>query len=211
MQSGKGSSGKSASGGTCRLAAYELTNLPLRTFTAMNWLDWTIIALAAYAAIKGFSRGFIVELASLVAMVAGVWVAARFADQVTEAIGLGSSNAAIAFLVTFLLVVVAVHFLARFLTTLIDIAQLGLPNKLAGVLFGMVRALFMLSIALNLLMGYSDGEMPAQEAREGSTLYTPVAAFAPLLIPALGETKWVKNAADRVREEAENLFNKEAH
>lgn len=175
----------------------------------MNWLDWTIVAVAAYAAIKGFSRGFIVELASLGAMVAGVWVAARFADRVTGAIAPGISNTAIAFLITFLIVVLAVHFLARFLTTLIDIAQLGLPNKLAGVLFGLVRALFMLSIALNLLAGYTDGAVPAREARESSTLHGPVAAFGPLLIPALGETKWVKNAADRVREEAGNLLDRD--
>lgn len=172
----------------------------------MNWLDWTIIALAAYAAVNGFSRGFIVELASLVALVAGVWVAMHFSDRVVEAIGLGTKNAAIAFLVTFILVVVAVHFLARFLTTLIDIAQLGLPNKLGGVFLGLLRSLFTLSVAFNLLAGYTDGGMPPAEAREGSALYTPLAAFAPLLIPELSGTKWVKNAVERVQQEAEGLL-----
>ncbi len=172
----------------------------------MNWLDWTITALAAYAAIKGFSRGLIVELASLVGIVVGAWVAMHFSDRVTEAIGLGSKNTTIAFLVTFVLVVVAVYFLARFLTTLIDIAQLSLPNKVGGVFLGMVRSLFTLSIAFNLLVGYTDGGMPPAEAREGSALYRPVAAFAPLLIPALEGTKWVKSAVDRVQREAEEVL-----
>jgi hypothetical protein len=70
-------------------------------------------------------------------------------------------------------VLLVIHLLARFLTTLVDIAQLSLPNKLAGVLFGAVRALFTLSVAFNLFMGYSDGAIPPAKAREASTLYSP--------------------------------------
>lgn len=171
----------------------------------MNWIDWTIIALTAFAAVKGFSRGFIVELASLVALVAAIWAGLHLSERVAEATGLGTDNAALAFLVTFLLVLLLIHLLARFLTTLIDIAQLSLPNKLAGVLFGAVRALFTLSVAFNLFMGYSDGALPPAEAREGSTLYPPVAAFAPLLVPALGETKWIKNVLDSARKELDEV------
>lgn len=171
----------------------------------MNWIDWTIIALAAFAAVKGFSRGFIVELASLVALVAAIWAGLHLSERVAEATGLGTENAALAFLVTFLLVLLLIHLLARFLTTLIDIAQLSLPNKLAGVLFGAVRALFTLSVAFNLFMGYSDGALPPAGAREGSTLYPTVQAFAPLLVPALGETKWIKNVVDSARKELDEV------
>lgn len=172
----------------------------------MNWLDWTIIALAAYAAVKGFSRGFVVEVASLVALVVGAWVAMHFSDRVVEAIGLGTKNGAIAFLLTFILVVVAVHFLARFLTTLMDIAQLSFPNKAAGVLFGALRSAFTLSIALNLLAGYSDDTLPPREAREASVLYEPVRAFAPLIVPALSGAKWVKRAVEDVQKGVNDLI-----
>ncbi|MBX2972733.1 MAG: CvpA family protein [Flavobacteriales bacterium] len=171
----------------------------------MNWLDWTIIALVAYAAIKGFSRGLIVELASLVALVAGAWVALHFSDRVVEAIGLGTKNAAIAFLVTFILVVVAVHFLARSLTTLIDIAQLGLPNKVGGLFLGALRSAFVLSIALNLLAGRSGDTLPPKEAREASVLHGPVRAFAPLIVPALNGTKWMERALEEIRQGVDGL------
>jgi membrane protein required for colicin V production len=172
----------------------------------MNWLDWVVVAVLAFAAVKGFSRGFIVELASLVAVVAGAWIAVRFSDRIIAAIGSPTDSTAIAFLVSFILVVVAVHLLARFLTTVVDIAQLGLPNKLAGVLLGALRALFTLSVAFNLLVGHTDGKAPSAEAREGSVLYGPVAAFAPLIVPELGGTKWVKNTLDRMQQEAERVF-----
>jgi len=171
----------------------------------MNWIDWTIIALALFAAVKGFSRGLIVELASLVAFVVAVWAAIHFSERVAAATGLGVDNAALAFLVTFIIVMVAIHLFARFLTTLIDIAQLSLPNKIGGVFFGALRALFTISVLLNLVVGYSEGEMPPEAAREGSTLYTPVRAFAPLFVPALAETKWVKNAMDRAKEELDKV------
>jgi membrane protein required for colicin V production len=165
----------------------------------MNWLDWTMIALVAFAAIKGFSRGLIVELASLVAFVAAVWAGIHLSERVAEATGIGTENAALAFLVTFILVILGVHLLARGLTTLVDIAQLSLPNKVGGILFGGLRSLFMISVALNLMVGYSDATLPPAKARDGATLYAPVRAFAPLLVPALEETKWVKRAVEGVK------------
>lgn len=175
----------------------------------MNWLDWLLIALLLLAAFKGFSRGFIVEVCSLLALVVGIWVAARFSLRFADAVGLGSDRETLAFLLTFLVVLVAVHLLARFLTTLIDIAQLGVPNKLAGTLFGALRSAFTLSILLNLLVGWSEDSIPPQQVRDGSILHTPIRAFAPLVIPALGETKWVKDALDRVKQEAEDLLDAE--
>jgi len=169
----------------------------------MNWLDWLLVSFLAMAAFKGFQRGFIIELASLVALVLGIWAGIHLSERVTEAMGLEVKSAALAFLITFILVLVAVHLLARLLTKLIDLAQLGIPNKLAGILFGVVRSAFMLSIALNLLASYTNGSTPPAEAREGSTLHAPITAFAPLLVPALEETKWVRRVMDAVKEEIE--------
>lgn len=172
-----------------------------RSFHRMNWLDWLIIALLCLGAFKGFSRGFIVEVAALVALVLGIWAGIHFSDRVVEMIGLAPKNAAVAFVITFVVILVAVHLLAKLLTTMIDIAQLGLPNKLAGVLFGALRKLFTLSVVLNLLAGYSAEAQPSIAVREGSTLYAPSRAFAPLIVPVMGETKWVQRAMDVVKDE----------
>ncbi len=167
----------------------------------MNWLDWALFALLAIAAFKGFSRGFIVEVGSLLALVLGIWAGINLSAEVVEAIGLEPKGAAVAFLITFVLVLVAVHLIARFLTTLIDIAQLGMPNKLAGVLFGAIRQAFALSVLLNLVAGFSDETQPNENVRENSITYAPVRAFAPLILPELRGTKWVKRAVDAVKEE----------
>jgi membrane protein required for colicin V production len=178
-----------------------------RKFAAMNWLDWFLAAALAIAAVKGFIRGFIIEVCALLGFVAGVWLAVLFSDRVGEALGLGADRTAIAFVVTLVGVVLLVHLLGKGLTKAVDIAQLGLPNKLAGGLFGALRSAFMLSVLLNLLAGWSDGTMPSRDAREGSGLHDPLRAMAPLVLPALGRTEWVGDAARRLREEVDGLLN----
>lgn len=168
----------------------------------MNWLDIVILLWLGIAAIKGFANGFIRELASLVAWVAGIWAAIHFSDRFAGWMGLDPEQAMLAFLVTFFIVLAGVHLLGRALTTAIDAAQLSLPNKLAGVGFGVVRQAFMLSVLLNLAlaMPYSlTGRV--NQAVEGSVLAGPLRSFAPLLVPALGETKWVRKAIDQAQQE----------
>jgi membrane protein required for colicin V production len=163
----------------------------------MNWLDWLVLLVLALAAFKGFQRGFIVELASLVALVLGIWAAVHVSDRV----------AALAFLVTFIAVLLAVHLLARGLTALVDLAQMGLPNKLVGIFFSVLRSAFSLSVAFNLLVGYSEGTMPPANVREASRFYAPIRAFAPMLVPALGDTKWVRYAVEELKEGVDRITN----
>ncbi len=172
----------------------------------MNWLDWAVVVVFVLAAFKGFQRGFIIELSSLLALLLGIWAGVRLSEQVGQAIGLGEDSKALAFLITFIAVLILVHVLARALTKLIDIAQLGVPNKLAGIGFGVLRSAFALSVMLNLLAGWSDGSMPSEQARENSRLYDPIRGFAPFVIPALGETKWVTKSLRQIRQEAEQLI-----
>lgn len=171
----------------------------------MNWFDLVLLIAFALAAWKGFSHGFIIEAASLLGLVLGIWAGIRFSDRVTDALDLEVKHAAVAFLITFALVLVLVVLLGRLLTKLIDIAQLSVPNKLAGIVFGVARSAFTLSIALNLLLGFSDGAMPSEQVRRGSALAEPVRAFAPLLVPQLEETKWLK----RIKRAAEELIRAE--
>lgn len=172
----------------------------------MNWLDLIILIILALAAWKGFQRGFLIELASLAGLVLGIWAGLRFSDRVVAAMDLEVKHAAAAFLITFVLVLLLVVLLGHLLTKVIDIAQLSLPNKLAGVAFGALRSAFTLSIALNLALGYSEGAFPPVAVREGSSFFTPVRAFAPLVVPQLEETKWLrqlKQAAEELMDETD--------
>jgi membrane protein required for colicin V production len=109
-------------------------------------------------------------------------------------------------LVTFLLVLWGVQLLGRAMTTAVDVALLSLPNKLAGLFFGVVKGAFFLSVLLNLSFGLGPHgfSKPVNHAADHSALAGPLRSFAPLLVPALRETKWMKRAVDRVQEEVED-------
>lgn len=175
----------------------------------MNWLDWLLAVLLGWAAFHGFRRGFIIEVCSLLALVLGIWVAAHYSDHFGAAIGLSPERSAIGFVVTFVAVLLAVSILGRVLTKFIDLALLGVPNKLAGLGFAVLRSAFVISIMLNLLLGWSRGSLPDRAVRDGSSLHAPLRALAPMIIPDLGETKWVMKAMDQLKLEAKALWEAE--
>lgn len=174
----------------------------------MNWIDWAIIALIGFAAIRGFMRGFIIEVCGLLGVVLGIWGAIHFSGRVAQWLGLGTDKETIAFLLTVLLILVLVHLIGRALTKVVDIAQLSLPNKVAGTVFGALRKAFVLSALFNILFA-TNGSVwaPSLQVQEKSVLCGPLRTFAPIIIPALGETKWVKKALDELKTEVEKVTN----
>jgi len=166
----------------------------------MNGLDWALIALLGFAAVRGFFRGFVVEIASLVAVILGIWIAAHYNARVAAWVGLDAQHEVISFISTFLGVLIIVHLLAKLVTKAMDMAMLGLPNKVAGTLFGALRSAFILSVALNILMARVEvSGVVSQQTLDGSKLYRPLRAFAPFIIPALGDSRWVQDAIDEVK------------
>lgn len=152
------------------------------------------------AAVRGFFRGFVVEIASLFALVLGIWAASRYNARVAEWVGMDASHEVVSFLVTFVGVLVAVHLLARMITKVMDLAMLGLPNKVAGGLFGLLRAAFVISVALNILLARTEvSGLVSRETLEASMLYRPLRALAPTVVPALRDTQWLKDALEAVQ------------
>lgn len=166
----------------------------------MNWLDWTLLALLAFAAVRGLMRGFVIELCALLGIVLGLWGAVHGSARVAAWIGLDPDQEVLAFVVTFVLVLLAVNLLGRAITKALELAQLGMANKLAGAFFSLVRAAFVLSVVLNVALA-NEGNLPIPDhgTRKGSVLYAPLRSFAPLLVPALEDTKWMRRGWEALR------------
>ena len=106
----------------------------------MSFIDIVFAVLLGFAVYKGLKNGLFVEVASLLALVAGIYLAIKFSSLV-GAIFTGivpSWNPKYieitAFIITFLLVVIGIHLSAKILTKLADFAFLGWINKIAGVI-----------------------------------------------------------------------------
>lgn len=177
----------------------------------MSWLDIVLLVLLGMAVFRGFQRGLLVESASLVGLVLGIWAGLKFNRAVADWLGFEEHQEALGFIVILLAVLALLHLAARLATKGMDLAGMGLPNKAAGALAGLVRALFVLSAVLNVVLAVDDklpGTMRNTLKNSGMTKY--VRPLAPLVVPELAEGKWLRGGLEDIKQQTEHVL-EEAH
>ncbi len=157
----------------------------------MGFLDIFLGVFLAVGLFKGFRNGFFVELASLVSVLLGIYVAIK-CSYLTKAyleqhVGWNPKTIQVtAFALTFILVIIAVSTLAKAFTSLANFASLGLLNNLLGALFGILRTILVLSILLNLFQKINfDDAFLSEKTKEKSMLYHPIEAISKSIYPAI--------------------------
>jgi len=155
----------------------------------MAIIDIIIGALLLFGLIRGFSKGLFVEVASLVALVAGVYGAIHFSNFAAEFLenkfDLEQKYInSIAFAITFVIIVIAIALAGKALTKLANFAALGLLNKLLGGLFGALKIGLILSIILIVFDTMNKAVVFAdKDDLENTVLYKPIKSLAPLIFP----------------------------
>lgn len=153
----------------------------------VNLLDIIIIIPLLFFAYNGYKRGFIIELASLAALVAGLYMAFYFSDFAAEMLNdLFEMNqkyvAIIAFIMTFIVVIFLVITAGKIVQKFVDILLLGFFNKLAGAAFGVLKGALLLSIVLYGLNYFHISDYIIKpEAKQKSLFYQSVEDIAPEL------------------------------
>jgi len=153
----------------------------------ISLLDILILVPLLLWAYQGYKKGLVISLASLAALVLGLYFAFYFSDftagKLTEYFTISEKYLAIiAFVVTFIVVVIAVILVGKIVQKFIDILMLGFLNKAAGAVFGVLKGALYLSI-LFFVINYFDPNhyLIKKETRNNSLLYKPVESFAPFL------------------------------
>lgn len=158
----------------------------------MNVIDIIIAVILIFAAVRGFMTGLFSAIASLLAIVVGVFCAIHFSFYVESALNDSvlewshQTNKIVAFAVTFLVVVLAIIFVGKLLTKLADITALGLLNKILGGVFGALKWSLLLSVIF-LLFNKFNSTIPFIDKKtlDDSTLYHPVKSIVPTLFPSI--------------------------
>ncbi|SHG54544.1 CvpA family protein [Flagellimonas flava] len=119
----------------------------------MNFLDIVIGILLVWGLFKGLKNGLFVEVASLIALILGIYGAIHFsyitADHLANSMNWNGQYLKIAaFLITFIGIVILVHSAGKLLTKIADFAMLGLLNKIAGGVFGALKTAIILGAIL---------------------------------------------------------------
>ena len=162
----------------------------------MDVLDIVILALLAFGLINGFKKGFFVEVASLIALIAGVYGAIHFsnyaADFLMDKVDWNEKTVNItAFAITFIVIILVITLAGKALTKLADFAALGILNKFLGGIFGVLKIAVILSVVLiifdsmNKTLPFTD-----KEDLEDSMLYEPIKSLVPSIFPLILEKKF---------------------
>ena len=163
----------------------------------MSFFDIIVAALLAFSLYKGIKNGLFVEVASFISLLLGIYLAIKFSSLMKEIImkhvSWNPNTIQItAFILTFILVVIVVYLLAKFLTGIADFAQLGWLNKLGGGLFRILKTVLILSVVFTLFEKINFNETFAKkETLDKSIFYNPVKKVAAFVYPSI--EKWYEN------------------
>jgi len=162
-----------------------------KTTSIMNIFDIVIAVILIIAFIRGFMKGFFVELASLIALIGGVYGAIHFsyfAANILKKYVEWSENyiALTAFAVTFIAIVIAVSSLGKVFTKMADFVALGLINKILGGVFALLKSVVILSVIF-VFFARVNSTIPFVEKQtlDASILYAPVKEIVPTIFPAI--------------------------
>ncbi|MDG2151371.1 MAG: CvpA family protein [Polaribacter sp.] len=157
----------------------------------MNIFDIIITALLLFGFVRGLVKGLFVEVASLAALIGGVYGAIHFSYLIsnflkeyvtwnTEYISLA------AFAITFIVIIVVISLLGKALTKIANFASLGIINKILGGVFGVLKIGLILSVVF-IFFGKMNDTIPFIEKQtlEESILYSPVKKIAPTIFPSI--------------------------
>ena len=162
----------------------------------MNVLDIIFLVPLLFALYRGFKKGLIHMIASLAALLLGIFGAIKlrpvFASLLDAIFNISPDHMnVIAFAVAFVSIVLLVHLVAFLVDKLIKAVALNLVNRLLGMAFGLLVTAFVISMILWPVNEVNkEKEIVKPKHIEGSLLYKPLSSFAPAVFPYLKKQDW---------------------
>jgi membrane protein required for colicin V production len=167
----------------------------------MSFLDVILGSLLVYAVYKGLVNGLFVEIAGLISLLLGIFIAVKFSNLTTETLGNyvhwnPKTIQITAFILTFILVVIGISLLAKALTGLASFAYLGWINKLGGAFVRVLKTVLIISIFLSVFEKINyDNFFAKKETLDNSIFYHPIQKTATFLFPTL--EKWFEEMKNK--------------
>jgi membrane protein required for colicin V production len=176
----------------------------------MGWIDIVIIVILIISAVMGFINGLVKEVASFAALILGIWGAVKFSgftagklydyfDMTGQYVGI------IAFLITFGLIVVIIHFIGILADKLVSAVSLGFLNRILGIVFGLLKSVLIMSVFF-VILNAIDARSPflPKQRIEESIFFNPISDIAAVIFPVIGEGGF-NNSFNRFKKKAEDV------
>ncbi len=170
----------------------------------MNYLDIIIAIVLLFFGIKGLKKGIIVEVASLLAFIVGIYGAMHFSDftaeRLVEYIEINPKYInTVAFILTFVLLALLVNLIGKLASKLAKSLNLGFLDKLGGFVFGAAKGVLLCSLLVMVLNNLELLKIVKPEVKQESFLYPYVERTVP----------YVYQGFDLVKDAIEDFNNSE--
>jgi membrane protein required for colicin V production len=151
-------------------------------------MDIFFVILMVLAIFKGYSRGFVVALFSILAFIAGIAAAMKLSATVANYLGnnevIGKQwLPVISFLLVFVVVVLLVRLGASVIEKTMQLAMLGWVNKIAGIILYVVLYIVLLSVVI---FYANQVKLINDETLEASATWAYVQPWGPWAMNGLG-------------------------
>jgi len=158
----------------------------------MNYIDMFILVLLVYAVFRGITKGLVLQLASLAALIAGIYFALKFSGFTARFLVKHWAFDyeylyLVSLAITFALVFIMINMLGNILDKLVKTSPLSLINKIAGAFFNICKVMLIMGVLLLFIDRVNNRiNILPKNAREGSFFYKPVTSATLFLFPSLG-------------------------
>ena len=157
----------------------------------MEIIDWIIIGVVAVGTVLGFSKGVLRQVATLVGLIAGLLLARALYVTVGErmAVEFGTSATVaqiIAFFLIWILVPIALLWVASLLTKVLEVVHLGILNRLAGAVLGGLKYALIVMLAVQLVQFIDpQDQLVSKTVKKNSALYYPLEELGEVFVPTI--------------------------
>ena len=164
----------------------------------LNYIDIAVVCLLFYGLIRGALRGFFVEIASLLALVLGVFGALHFSSFTANFLAKyidWDYLPLLAFALTFIAIIIGVAWVGKLLTKLAKVVLLGFLNRLLGAIFGACKWLVICGVLIWIL-GQVNVFVPflPEDLVESSLFFVPLHELGAYLFEQINaETPTIEN------------------
>ena len=159
----------------------------------MNIIDIIIVICCIPPLVKGISRGFVSQAASLLALILGVWLSFKFSVPVGEWLKEylelpGTVIHVVSFALILTAVVLGLNLLAGMVEKVLEFVMLVWLNSLLGAVFALAKAVLALGLIFLLLTTLNSTlELIPGKYFDESVLYEPVKNIADIVFPYIKE------------------------
>ncbi len=155
----------------------------------MNVFDIIVYLALVWAVFNGWRRGFLLQMLSLVAVVAALYFATQYGSELERLTGMEVGVEGVAgFIVIFIAALLVISISGYMLRAVFRFAGLGMADVLLGVAFSVAKVMLIVSVLFSWFASINKNyDWASKQTVEGSRWFEPVKGVTDKLTPYFEE------------------------